>query len=160
MTSKSTITSLRLQQKLFPLVLRLEPGEAAHRFVYGTPGFMTWWSQELPKLPMDVEEVLSPKEQIFALLTDFASGLRMDYPKELEEMKPPEGGIWEFQTVDVRVFGFFPERNHFIGVFGDSTKRCHDYGLHRGYMNECIRICDRELVLDRIFGGKIDDVIT
>lgn len=141
------------------LPLQLEPGEVAHRTVLATGGFQEWWSKKLPVLPMDLDEYVSPAAQIVVLLSDFVSGIRLEYPDDLAEMRPSEKGIWEFRTADVRVFGFFPEKDVFVAVCGDSAKNCHDNGLHEGYKNECVRVCDQVLALGRVLGGDINDVI-
>lgn len=159
LTFKSTIAMLKLKG-LSPLTLSLEPGEVEHRAVFATDGFRAWWEEVLPNLAMDMDLAVSPAGQIVTLLTDFVSGIRLEYPDDLAEMRPSEEGIWEFRTADVRVFGFFPGRDVFLAVHGDSARNCHDHHLHAGYKNECIRFCDQTLKLSRVLGGSLNDVIT
>ncbi|HET6605644.1 MAG TPA: hypothetical protein VFG62_03180 [Rhodopila sp.] len=46
--------------------------------------------------------------------------------KDIHIAKPYERGVWEFKTVDVRLFGWFPEKDYLILHIGEDAQLLHD----------------------------------
>lgn len=77
-------------------------------------------------------------------------------------MLPSEHGIWELKTLDVRFFGWFPERDTYIAARVDSFERVKVHGLASGYRNETV-LARAELDLDEpkfVQGGDLTDVVS
>jgi hypothetical protein len=46
--------------------------------------------------------------------------------KDLHTALPHERGVWEFKTVDVRIFGWFPDKDYPILHAGEDARLPHD----------------------------------
>lgn len=50
--------------------------------------------------------------------------------------------MWELRTPDIRVFGWFPLLDHFIGVVANDATYIKKYRLYEGYIGEVVRYRD------------------
>ena len=44
-------------------------------------------------------------------------------------------GVWELKTDDIRVFGWFPRKDCFVGAVADDATRIKTLKLYYGYAN-------------------------
>jgi hypothetical protein len=107
----------------------------------GSPNFLVCWLQNtLPNLEsMGIGEDETPVEQLYGLLDLYLTGEQLNLGDNYKPMHPHGDGVWELRTTDVRIFGWFPIRDHFVAVIADSTERVHQYGLHSPYRREVVR---------------------
>ncbi len=94
----------------------MEEGEKAVRRLCVTPDFDQWLTAVLPNLPKDRGRNLTPLGQVDALFHDYVIGRPMVYDHARRRLDPQNNNIWELKTEDVRVFGWFARRSHFIAV--------------------------------------------
>jgi len=103
--------------------------------------FIPWLRDELPGLQSSaVGSPDTPEEQLYALLELYVIGEPLTVNEMYKPLHPHSYGIWELRTIDVRVFGWFYERDRFIAVFADTAERIHQYKLHAGYRDQVIRL--------------------
>lgn len=77
-----------------------------------------------------------PEEQLDGLLADFCEGVEMTVTTHFRTVRPVDCGAWELKTPDVRVFGWFHERDCFIASAIDAAWHVKQVGLYAGYARE------------------------
>ena len=158
----ATVSDLSEAGALFKLDPALDPDVQELRCLYTSERLKDWIQQTLPTLGSAWEIDHSPVEQLDALVATFASGEQLTFGWQFSPLKPIGQGVWELKTADLRVFGWFPVRDYFIGVAADWTERIKLHGLYAGYRGEIVRFRD-ELRLDEpkfIEGDNPDDVVS
>lgn len=108
----------------------LDDDELPTRIALFTPEFDTWLVTTLVNAPKDRNRNLRPFEQAEQILFDFAIGRPMAYGLHYRKLDPLAQHVWELKTEDVRLFGWFPQRAHFIAVCGslkNAIRKARDY---------------------------------
>ena len=158
----ATLAELLADQKLFRLDPVLPAGEQEFRLIYTSDRLKTWLEQNLPSLASSWKIEESPAEQLDALIAIFAAGDQLTFEWQFKPITPIGDGVWELKTADVRVFGWFPLKDHFIGYVADTAERVKQYNLYYGYRGEVVRFRD-QLPLDEpkfVPGDNPDDVVS
>jgi|SRR5665213_847612 len=136
-------TVLDLTQGATPALTKLDPG-----FDDGTQEFRCilcslklkgWIEQELPTLDSVLGLELSPLEQLFSLIQIFFSDEPLTYGEHIKPLHCRGQGVWELRTGDIRVFGWFPLKDHFIGVVANDATYIKKHNLYEGYIGEVVR---------------------
>jgi hypothetical protein len=109
------------------------------REIYVSPDLFRWIRDVLPKMHSSWGLELSPLEQFVALVEIFCSGERITYGTQFKPLTHIVDGIWELKTDDLRVFGWFPRRDCFVGAVADDATKIKKHGLYRGYANVTTR---------------------
>ncbi|MBU1210493.1 MAG: hypothetical protein KJ587_04355 [Alphaproteobacteria bacterium] len=138
----ATLVQLLERGALKKLDPQLAPGEQEFRLLYAGERLVTWITVTLPTLGSCWNIEQAPIEQLDAFMEVFASDEPLYYERAFRPIRHIAVGIWEIKTADVRIFGWFPKRDHFIGVAGDTTQRVKDYNLYTGYAGEVERFRD------------------
>jgi hypothetical protein len=114
----------------------LARGTSAFRRLYAIPAFINWLENELTKVPHDqIYCDLSPLEQVAVLFDEFISGEPLIIDRRFRRLRrSPSFGVWELKTDDVRIFGWFPEKDAFVMCFGDSATNTKIYNRYEKYM--------------------------
>lgn len=119
----------------------LDPGELPWRTLYGTDHLVQWLQDQLPGMETQiVGGEIHPLEQVDALFARFAAGEPLVISRQFRRMHPHEQGVWELKTPDVRIFGWFSERDHFVAAYGDDASRVKDHNLYAGYIAQTVRV--------------------
>jgi hypothetical protein len=155
----TTIATLVLTDRLVPY----EPGEAdrrqSFRLIYMTPHFQDWMADELSlrRAPKKVGEM--PLYQLIGRFDDFCMGENFELNRMFKNLEPKDRGIWEIKTPDVRVFGFFTEKDCFIAIRGGLKSA---YRTNASYKKPIgiVGVERQKLQLPWISGERIDDVIS
>jgi hypothetical protein len=159
-------TLLDLTRGAAPVLRRLDPvfEDSAQEFrcILCSPKLEAWIAQELPVLvsPLGVE--LSPLEQFFALAQTFCSDEPLTYGDHFKPLYCRGQGVWELRTSDLRTFGWFPLKDHFVGVVANDATYIKDHDLYPGYIGEVVRFRN-QLDLDEpkfIQGEEAKDVVS
>ncbi|GGK27747.1 hypothetical protein [Salinarimonas ramus] len=130
----------------------LGPREQAFRRLFVTPAVARWLSRDLATRPSSlIGNALSPVEQVDALIERFVAGRPLEHGRQFKCLRPAQKAVWELKTDDVRLFGFFPERDCFVVLFANFADTVKDHDLYRGYVDEVVR---RRAELD-IDGGHM-----
>jgi hypothetical protein len=136
--------------------------EQEYRCVYLLPSAVAWMRDKLPLEISDLRLERTPEEQVFTFLENFCAGHELWFPRQLHSLRHVDSGVWELKTADVRLFGWFPIRDHFVCSNGDMATRVKDGHLYERYRDEAVQMRDA-LNLDSpkfIAGGDPDDVVS
>lgn len=150
-----------------PEFVRLEASLGArdlpNRRLYGTRDFIRWLDERVHQQePSPSGADTTPLEQIDDLFYRFITGRFLAHRREFRSVKVETHPVWEFKTVDIRIFGWFPAKDCFICVFGNFADRIKDHDLYRGYRLE-IRRMRRVMGIEEGLcgvGGTPNDVIS
>ncbi|MCE4226954.1 hypothetical protein HCU64_24750 [Methylobacterium sp. C25] len=136
-----------------PIEIELGPRELPMRQLYGTRGFLAWLDERARgHEPSTIESDITPLEQIDDLFYRYVAGRTLTHRREFRCVKVERNPVWEFKTPDVRIFGWFPMKDCFVAVYGDSADRVKDHDLYRGYRLEVRRI-RREMGIEESLHG-------
>ncbi|WP_173980445.1 hypothetical protein [Magnetospirillum sp. UT-4] len=117
--------------RLVAINVELPAGILPHRLLYGTARFRQFLEVDLHAIRRYWDPELEPAQQVLALLEAYIGGYPLLFQRQYWPLKPHEDGIWELKTPDVRIFGWFRQKDLFIAVNGmDATevKAGHYYG--------------------------------
>jgi hypothetical protein len=158
-----TISDLVDSGVLVKIDVELAPHEQPMRLLYGTPEFVAWLQGVLagasPPRPL---AHMSAPEQIDDLFYSFLSGAPLVFNRQFRAIRVEDNAVWELKTPDVRIFGWFLDKDCFAAVFGNWADTIKDHDLYRGY-RIAIRRLRRELGVDAglcVKGGAPDDVLS
>lgn len=146
----ATLSTLESAGHIKRLSIVLDHDEHIERGLFGVPAFLDWAEVELMKAeksPLRHHENIA--DQLEGIFHRFITGQRLKFKTEYHVLEPGENGVWELKTPDIRIFGWFALKNHFISVFGDRADRVKDHRLYAGYRNEVARI-RRDLGCDEL----------
>lgn len=104
----------------------------------------------LPRVPGQIEGRIAgavsdrqiqilPIEQLDQLLTDFCAGTDLLVETQFKCLYPLGCGVWELKTADVRLFGWFHEKNCFICAAADTAYQVKHHYLYNGYIEDTVR---------------------
>ncbi|MER8388254.1 hypothetical protein NKH14_22535 [Mesorhizobium sp. M1380] len=162
LTYMATLDELRQKGVLVRMEVTLAPREFEDRVFYAYPDFRDWLFGPVMKAKPFDRINLAPRFQAQALLHDFVAGKPLGIGRTFKRMRPHEEDVFELVTPDLRVFGWFPQKDVFIAVAGDFMERTHGHDLYVGYRNKVVR--ERHLIdLDEpkwLQGASEYDVIT
>jgi hypothetical protein len=96
----------------------------------------------LPTIPSDWEIEVAPVGQLDALVEIFASGETLTVGEHFKPLRPHAHGVWELKTTDLRIFGGFPIKDHFIAIIADTAERIKTHDLYAEYIGEVVRFRD------------------
>jgi hypothetical protein len=129
---------------LFKLDPDLGPGKREIRWIYASPRLKTWIEDALPRLESTWHIELTPQEQLQAFVEEvFAPGEPLTYDWQFKPLTHIEDGIWELKTADLRMFGWFYEKDCFIGSAANHTDVVKQLKLYRPYAKEAVRFRDQ-----------------
>jgi hypothetical protein len=109
---------------------------------------------DLPRLAATWQTELTCQEQVVDLTEMFCAGDELDSTTQFHVLRPYEHGVWELKTGDVRIFGWFPKKDHFIGVVAHDAYFVKRHDLYHGLIGEVVRFRDA-LILGSEIVGKI-----
>lgn len=158
----ATLFELETDGSLQRIRVRLDRNQQPLRTLYGTPLFIGWLQTDVSGLVSDRHLDETPKQQMLNLAVDFISGGPMPFDRRFKPWRKMDRGIWYLKTPDLRIFGWFPLKDHFVAAFGDTKHRCQEHNLYAGYCDQVVRVRDA-LPLDPpkfIEGGNPDDVVS
>jgi hypothetical protein len=135
----ATLLDLAQAQRISKLDPELEPGAQEFRCIYASLRLKTWIENDLPGLESTWNVELTPQEQLAALVEIFCSGEPLTFEWQFRPLTHVQDGIWELKTADLRIFGWFPILDHFVGVAADTTDRIKHHKLYYGYAGETAR---------------------
>ncbi|AIT79116.1 hypothetical protein JI59_04495 [Novosphingobium pentaromativorans US6-1] len=103
-----------------------------------------------------------PEEQLDGLLADFCEGVEIAVGTQFKCLIPQENGVWELKTPDVRMFGWFHQKDCFIATAVDAKWRILEHHTYRGYIAEAAHLRSQLFGDDVQFiqGTEPDDVLS
>ena len=106
-------------------------GRKAWRFVFLSAAF-TQWLEGLAAGAVGAEAV-PPRIQVESVFYGFCDGKAAAYGHDIRCLEPVDRAVWELKTDDLRIFGWFACKNHFVadrGAFRNHLRTFKDYGPH------------------------------
>jgi hypothetical protein len=116
--------------------------EQEFRCLYLSLKLKLWMENELPALLATWQTELSCLEQVDALTSEFCAGETLSHGPQFHALKPISDGVWALKTGDIRIFGWFHTKDHFIGVVANEAYRIKLHDLYLGYVGEVARFRD------------------
>ena len=159
----ATLRELDDANALFKLDVALEGREQPQRYIYASPRLQRWIVETLPGLASQHNIDVLPDEQFDTLAYEFCVGEQLEVGWKFRKLNPIGKDVWELKTADLRIFGWFCDRDCFIGVAAEEKWRLIEYpGMATGYMGEVVRFREN-LNLDEpkiVTGENYDDVVS
>lgn len=134
----ATLAELDLVGSIFKIDPGLDPAVQPERLIYASPRLVHWIDQTLHQLVSDLGVESSPLEQVGILFEEFCSGEELAVGPRFHVMRPAVASVWELKTPDIRIFGWFALRDHFVACAADTADRCKRHDLYSGYRTETI----------------------
>lgn len=144
----TTLQSLTDAGSIIKIDLGSDNGASNWRILYGTPKFIDWLNQRIESdepSPRGLD--LSLSEQLDALFYAYLSGQTLVHSQQFKLLAPNENNVWELKTGDLRIFGWFLQKDCFLCVFGELADKVKGRGewaafgsLYPGFRNEVVRI--------------------
>jgi len=158
----ATLVELIDAEALFKYDAGLDGNQQEFREFYASPKLRNWIETTLPALVSSWNIELTPVEQFDALGAIFAAGDTLTFGWHFKPLTHIHHGIWELKTADLRVFGWFPRKDCFVGVVADETSKIKKHDLYAGYAGEVARFRDA-LALNEpkyLAGDSPNDVVS
>jgi hypothetical protein len=127
------------REALFRYDPELDANQLELRVLYASPRFRTWFEEVLPSLGSTWRLELAPAEQFDAFMAVYASGETLVYQHQFYPLRHVSNSVWELKTADLRIFGWFHQKDHFVAVAADTSQRVKDHDLYHGYANDVVR---------------------
>lgn len=148
-------------------VIKVDPvlglRELELRRIYLLPRAYKWLSEVLPETDSDRNIEETPAEQVDALIYEFCSGQALPVNRRFKALVHLGDGVWELKTADVRLFGWFTQRDWFVVSDCDSKYNLiQRRSMYRSYCEQAVRLRDK-LDLDEpkfVTGDNPDDVVS
>lgn len=160
----STLKELIENGELQEIEVNLAFDEQKWRRLYGTNEFIKWVTDELVNLKSPlIGQDITPLEQVDAVFRDFIVGKDMQPNKVFKKLRfSPEVYVWEIRTWDIRIFGWFPLKDHFICVYGDRKEDIVTFNKYDRYIAQT-KYFREQLMLNEpkfVESKKIKDVLS
>lgn len=78
----------------------------------------------------------TPAEQLDELVHHFATGGALDFPRQFHDLEHLRDGIWELKSADLRLFGWFAERDVFVCASVADANVVKAAGQYAGYCEQ------------------------
>ncbi|HJU19996.1 MAG TPA: hypothetical protein VJ770_26385 [Stellaceae bacterium] len=134
----ATLEHLADRDELIRYEPDLESDEFPERYAYFTPDFDTWLAATLAEMGCRHGRNRTPYEQAEQILYDFVIGRRLAYGSAYHPLDPLAYHVWELKTPDLRLFGWFPKRRHFVIVCGELKDNLKKYSDYTPYIQKVI----------------------
>jgi hypothetical protein len=132
----ATVLNLAARGVLSKLEVELDWREQEVRRFYALPRLRTWLCDVLPTAESTWNREVSPAEQLDALLAIYIAGEPIAFENQLKPLRHRRQGVWELKTADVRIFGWFPSRDCFIGSAGYIADGVKHLELYNGFIEQ------------------------
>lgn len=139
----ATLLELSAANAIYKIDPGLDPGQQEFRVFYASLRLKDWIENVLPSLASLAQLEESPLEQFDALMGIYGSDEILAYERQFKPLYPRENGTWELKTQDIRIFGWFAQKDHFVGVVADEMWKIKEHRLYAGYIGEVVRFRDR-----------------
>ena len=140
LTFKSSVDNACLAAGLDPYAIDLPPKQRSWRAVYASKDFQAWVSQVLPREAVTDSEADPASSQVEGLRFGFCYGSPRRRHADIRWLSPHADGVWELKTPDVRLFGWFPEKDYLVLHLGEMKSRLKAYDDYVPYIQGVINL--------------------
>jgi hypothetical protein len=155
----ATITTLVSEGRLVRYEPSLPRPVVSERMIYMTPHFQDWAEDDLKQRKRSKGTYLSPFYQLIDRFDAFCRGESFEVNHMFKMLLPTSYGVWEIKTVDVRIFGYFAQKDCFIAVDGQMKSALRDQSRYQKHIGNVVQIRNR-LGLHWLKGIEYGDVIS
>jgi hypothetical protein len=120
----------------------LDAHQQEFRCIYMSEKLKNWVANDLQTLAATWETEISCRDQVFELTEMFCAGDELDSTTQFHALRPYADGVWELKTGDVRIFGWFPIKDQFVGVVAHDAYFVKRHDLYHGLIGEVVRFRD------------------
>jgi len=117
----------------------LDANTQEFRCIYLSERLKNWMENDLPQLQATWQTEISCRDQVVDLTEMFCAGEELDSSTQFHALRPYTDGVWELKTGDVRIFGWFPQKDHFVGVVAHDAYFVKLHNLYHGLIGEVVR---------------------
>lgn len=135
----ATLLELNDANQVFRIDPVLSSREQEWRSIYILPDLKHWLENELPIMGSTWNLEQTPAEQLDDLIATFCAGETLTFEWQFRPLRYVSGGIWELKTADLRMFGWFHQRDCFIGADANSAEFIKEHNLYQGYGGQVAR---------------------
>lgn len=155
LTYNASIHSACLESGLEQYQLKLYNTQKAWRYVYFSKGFLNWFNSELPNLAVPTEGNDDLYVQLETEFLGFCSGEPLSDLMDIKCLDPHDYGVWELKTANLRIFGWFPEKNYFIVHHVELKGNLTKYANYTAHINAVVKFRESlASVLSSYVSGK------
>ena len=109
------------------------------RVIFVLPDLRQWLEDVLPTLGSTWNIEQSPIEQLDALIATFGSGDTLTFGQQFKPLTRLGDGIWQLKTADLRMFGWFHEKDCFVGTDANLKDDIMRLRMYRPYCEQAVR---------------------
>jgi hypothetical protein len=118
------------------------------RKLYVTPEFREWLNKVVMQADPFYKTNARPRYQAHDLIKAFITGRPFLENRLFKRMSPNSDDVYELRTPDLRFFGWFPHKDCFVAVVGDTFERLKEEpSLYEKHRIHCVAF-RREIDLD------------
>ncbi len=155
----ATLLNLEQDGKVIKVDPRLGLREQEFRRIYLLPRAHKWLSEVLPQTDSDRFTEEKPDMQVDALIYEFCSGQPLEIGTRFKSLVHLADGVWELKTADVRLFGWFMQKDCFVISDCDSKYNVMRHKMYAAYCKQAVKFRD-ELNVEFVNGGNPNDVVS
>lgn len=136
--------------------------ELEMRRIYLLPRAHKWLVEVLPETDSNWKIEETPSEQMDALIYEFCSGAQLPINRRFKALVHLGDGVWELKTADLRLFGWFVQKDYFLASDCNTALRVKESKLYKGYCEQAVRLREKLDLSEPKFvtGDNPDDVIS
>jgi hypothetical protein len=138
LTYKSTTDEGCQKAGLEPYQISLK-GRCSWRYLYASARFLSWMTGDMPKITPQFKESDPVKVQLASEFFGFCDGLGLALGSDIRCLRPLTLSVWELKTPDIRLFGWFPEKNYFIVHDGAAKANLEKDSDYQPFVDEVVR---------------------
>jgi hypothetical protein len=141
---------------------QLGPREQPVRMMFLAKEAIDDIGSKIKDAPSDRGVETNPLEELADFFVEYIAGRELTFDHQFHPMEHIDSGIWELKTLDVRLFGWFPQQDWFVCTNVDLKKTVITQKLYSFYRDKSVAFRDA-LNLDEpkfIPGGDPDDVVS
>lgn len=134
----STVIELAEAGALIRFDASLSSRQQPLRRIYLLPRVVEWIEKKLPTLMADWALEVTPLEQLDDFAAIFVAGDAIQYERQAKPLRHVEAGVWELKTADLRMFGWFTDRDCFVCSAIDLATRVKRTRMYAGYRDQAV----------------------
>ena len=106
--------------------------------MYATPRFQDFRDRRVHAIPSVWNPDIAACDQLEALIADYVWEEAIIVSRMFKNLRGDPQCIWEFKTPDLRIFGWFVRRNHFVADEGWQADATKESNLYAGFANQTV----------------------
>ena len=140
---------------------KMRRGKCAWRYVFASKVFLEWVNSEMPAITPDHPDNDPPKVQLEAELYGFCCGFALAFGSDVRCLEPQRLSVWELKTADLRLFGWFCQKNYLVLHKGERKAKLQKWEDYAPFVDEVNRFrSDLSIHIPIYVVGRLADVVS